>query len=614
LVADDDWVGPAYLERLLAAAAPGVVPVAAIANAPEGSLPADAVADYDNWYSERLARFEGQTIPAADLPGVLGVNAGKLLPLSQADGLRYDESLRSGEDLVFWLELFARLRFRLRLLRRDPAATYFRTVRAGSVSRQEPSFDFAVRQRFDCIAAARAVDRTPDQVATVARAMTNAQAEQMNDYLRRHPAEHPRVVDEARGRGLYDAPWPVINRGLAEHLAILYCFTPYLDTSGLVAARRLRERGLVTDVVSHALDDVRTLDPTSGVIAAEVLDSTKVLPGPANFTWWNSIRQFVERALGTVADLESAKGRPYRSVYSRAMAVNAHFAAAALKLRQPGLPWIAEISDPLLRNPLGQDRANDVGDDWLVHELRSALDSAGFPIPPDVVKLFAWAELVPYALADEIVFTNELQQEFMLSYCPGPGLVERVRAISRVSHHPTLPPAYYTMVEAEHELSGPDVVDIGYFGVFYASRGLTEVTEALQSLRLADRRHVRLHVFTDRHENLSHEVVRAGLADVIRVRPYLPYLEFLNLTTKLDVLLVNDAATATHHGINPYLPSKLSDYRGSGTPIWAIHEPGSMLARVETTYGSRLGDAEGARRTIEQMIRDHVTPAVALVQ
>jgi hypothetical protein len=441
--------------------------------------------------------------------------------------------------------------------------------------------------------------------------MSVAQADLVNTYLRAHPDEHPQVVAEARRRGLYaarDVPWSTINDGLAEDLAILYCFTPYLDTSGLVAARRLRERGLVTDVISHQLDDVRSRDPQSAVIAAEVLGRTRVLTGPANFTWWKSIRQFAERALGAVDELEAERGRGYRSVYSRAMAVNSHYAAAALRLRRPDLRWVAEISDPLLLNPLGQERVNDVDDDWLFEELRAAVTAAGFPQPDEVRKVFAWAELVPYALADELVFTNELQRDFMLDYLPDKALAERARSVSRVSHHPTLPRPYYEMVDAEHELSGPDVVDIGYFGVFYASRGLTEVTRALHALAPADRRHVRLHVFTDRHEALALEVLREGLADVIRVRPYVPYLTFLNLTTKLDALLVNDAATAGHHPVNPYLPSKISDYRGSGTPIWSIVEPGSMLSREQTEYRSVLGDVEGARAVLEAMIRDHVVP------
>jgi hypothetical protein len=81
-----------------------------------------------------------------------------------------------------------------------------------------------------------------------------------------------------------------------------------------------------------------------------------------------------------------------------------------------------------------------------------------------------------------------------------------------------------------------------------------------------------------------------------------PFLEFLNLTTLFDVLLVNDAATAQHHAVNPYLPSKISDYRGSGTPIWAICEPGSILSTQPVDFSSELGDVAGATAALRALI------------
>ena len=106
-----------------------------------------------------------------------------------------------------------------------------------------------------------------------------------------------------------------------------------------------------------------------------------------------------------------------------------------------------------------------------------------------------------------------------------------------------------------------------------------------------EREQLCLHVYTADPDELALEIARAGLAGTVRVAPYLPFLEFLNLTTQFDVLVVNDAATEAHHGVNPYLPSKVADYVGSGTPVWAICEEGSVhvLAGVRTpvTPGGR---------------------------
>jgi len=61
------------------------------------------------------------------------------------------------------------------------------------------------------------------------------------------------------------------------------------------------------------------------------------------------------------------------------------------------------------------------------------------------------------------------------------------------------------------------------------------------------------------------------------------------------VLLVADADSASSgHRLNPYLPSKLSDYRGTGRPIWALCESGSVLSRSNIEYLSGGNDVKQA--------------------
>jgi hypothetical protein len=155
---------------------------------------------------------------------------------------------------------------------------------------------------------------------------------------------------------------------------------------------------------------------------------------------------------------------------------------------------------------------------------------------------------------------------------------------------PTLPPPFYRREPSDYDLD-PERVHVGYFGVFYATRGLTEVTDALAGLPGRVRARVQLHVFTTDPDEVAAGVSAAGLGDVVRVNGYRPFLEFLHLTTRFDVLLVNDA---DHEGTNPYLPSKLSDYLGSGSDVWAISQPGSVLSRQPVAYASTLHDVGAA--------------------
>jgi hypothetical protein len=163
-----------------------------------------------------------------------------------------------------------------------------------------------------------------------------------------------------------------------------------------------------------------------------------------------------------------------------------------------------------------------------------------------------------------------------------------------------MPAELYTASAAEYELE-PGIVHIGYFGVFYATRGLTEVVAALRALPAEDRARIRFHVFTVKPDALTQEAEEAGISDVLVARPYVSYLEFLNLTTRFDALLVNDARTIGIHEINPYLPSKYADYAGSGREIWGIVEPGSVLSTCRLDHRSDLGDVDGAVAVLQQL-------------
>src|SRR5699024_5558772 len=94
------------------------------------------------------------------------------------------------------------------------------------------------------------------------------------------------------------------------------------------------------------------------------------------------------------------------------------------------------------------------------------------------------------------------------------------------------------------------------------------------------------------------------VSNILTVSPRLGYLEFLATLTRMDVLLVNDSLTSEFYTVNPYLPSKVSDYLGARKPIWAVVEPGSVLSNMEFPYKTNLGDVSGVVRTLRQIIAD----------
>lgn len=85
----------------------------------------------------------------------------------------------------------------------------------------------------------------------------------------------------------------------------------------------------------------------------------------------------------------------------------------------------------------------------------------------------------------------------------------------------------------------------------------------------------------------------------------LKYPDFLNATTKFDVLLVNDVTTDGVFEVNPYLPSKLSDYMGAKTDVWALYEPGSALSKTDVKYKSDMYDYDACLKELVRILEDY---------
>ena len=387
--------------------------------------------------------------------------------------------------------------------------------------------------------------------------------------------------------------------GVARDLVVAYCYPPYVDTSAIVAAKRVREHGRPVDVLQNALGSLRRTDPTLERIAGDLVVRRHEVPSRSHFASWGAMSQFVEMGLQQALAWDR-EGAGYERVYSRAQFVASHLLAARLVLQRPDLRWTAEFSDPLSLDVTGATRRSAAGDGVLLRRLAEGLRAAGFE-PPTSHNAFEWVEVLPYALAEELVFTNERQRDLMASRVEDERLRARVLERATVSPHPTLPPEFYALASPGLELE-PERVHLGYFGNFYASRGMDTVLDALRGLpeRLRDR--LVLHVFAGSRKELDAQVHERGLGRWVRTRPFVDYLDFLALATRMDVLLVNDAVTrGSDLPVNPYLPSKLSDYLGSGRPVWGIVEEGSPMSALDLAHRSPVGHVTAAVQVLARI-------------
>lgn len=394
-----------------------------------------------------------------------------------------------------------------------------------------------------------------------------------------------------------DDPTPAAE-GPARDLVVSYCFPPYVDTAAIVAAKRVREAGRPVDVIQNRMAAQRDTDPGLARIADHLVVRRHEVPSPTYFSSWRSIVGFTNLGLQQALAWDR-EGAGYERMYSRAQFAASHILAARFALLRPDVRWTAEFSDPLSHDVTGAVRHAPAARDTLLGHLDAGIRRAGFT-PPAGDNVFEWAEMVAFALADEILFTNEHQRDLMVEAVHEPALAERILEKAVISPHPTLPPEFYRLADPDYALE-PGRRHIGYFGNFYATRGMGTVLHALESLPAPLRSRVCLHIFAGKRDELDAEVARRGLQDVVRTGPFVGFLDFLALAARMDVLLVNDAVTSGLLSNNPFLPSKWSDYKGSGRAVWGIVEPGSILDRQPLTYRSPVQHTSAAVQVLAQI-------------
>ena len=604
VVDDDDRVSTEFLKALLKISEPDTIGHGFLAN-----VDADGTGhpDFDTYVNRSVSKAMGRTVHPEVIPSSLMFNTAKVVWTAHAQAVRARENLRFATDVVFWNELVNAFQLKIRVATSRAHAVYYRSLRVGSHSRPADisiSRELGIGSRLDAIEALFPLAQDTSQyVNKLAFHAVKAQVRGIGTYLRTNPDDHMAALAAIADRGFEDFPWKSLNRGRARDLVTCYLFPPSNNTSALVAGRRVRERGVCVDVITQDLRSHYPRDLKALRILTPYVGNRKTLNRVPGFSSWKSMAEYANSGIATIEEWEEAQG-PYRSVYSRAMWPASHVLAAMAKVRRPETRWIAEFSDPLSRDVHGGLRKGKRPADELSRVLERGMVTAGQrPLDEQVNgngTLMPWIEHLAYALADEIIFTNEHQRTYMLQYIAGEDLRQSVLDRSVISPHPTLPTKFYHWSEAQLDRE-PDKVHLAYFGAFYATRGLTEVVDAIKRLPADSRKRLVFHVYTRDPEELRGELRAAGLDDTIKANHYVPYLDFLHLTTQFDCLIVNDARTLDSHPVNPYLPSKLSDYSGSGTPIWAVVEPGSILSRANTTYRSDLGDVDGALRVLTEL-------------
>ena len=374
---------------------------------------------------------------------------------------------------------------------------------------------------------------------------------------------------------------------MKTELVISYYFPPSDNVSGIVMSRRIINSNSQVDVITTS-DGESFVDEY--VKNRFVIDLTHPRNSP------KAIFEFIDKGMDIIE-------KEYETVVSRAWELSNHFLALVYKLKNPDTYWKAEFSDPVRNDIENKIKTNDkqrIDNEEFFSYVNQEIRKLGdFPLLDNLSITFYTIEYLTYLFADEIIFTNANQMDIMLGQFPV-DLTDYVSEKATISPHPTLPQEYYHKSESEVDLDG-DCVNIAYFGEwYYGKRHFESVFYALDSLNHKFKDKIRVYFFVS-NEKLLNDL---KVSDNIIVKKTLDYLTFLNATTKFDILLVNDMSTKGNWPSNPYLPSKVSDYRGSGTDIWAITEKGSSLDLLDLRYKSDLYDYSTSVDVLVQILED----------
>lgn len=566
-VDDDDYVDKNYLKNLFEKARYGNITLTGVKDVSE-----ETKAINNSPITAQLMRASGKNrITYHDVTSVLTMNACKMVPTHMAKSVLYNSNLKSGEDVVYWTALLSLFNPSLDISDASEQAVYYRAITENSVSRQQESYDFNVSQRLDVIEDLIKLLDLLDSDVSFIQSKINAQSNFIKRYLSKHPEDYQRFQKEVVHRNIFNSFVGSINEQFTERLVISYCFAPYADTSAVVMSKRINQMEAPVDVISNSMSNVRSKDEGLNKIASFNIGKHIELNAPQAFSNWNAIVKFSELVVREIGNIISQRGM-YKEIYSRAMWPASHFAAALVKMKYPQVKWIAEFSDPLLMDVTAKERYEALSIEWLKNH--------GLVSGPEIElndNLFYWCEQLVYDFADEIIFTNENQQNYMVSYASTDSSV--IKNKSKILPQPTLDERYYNI--SNSVLDKKDgIIYIGYFGSFYVNRGFSAFFDAWLDLDLNEREKIRLCVYTQQDAALILQSAPDELKNYLIIQPYVYYLDFLALIKQFDILLVMDAQTKKFKTLNPYLPSKVSDYLSEPLKILALVEAGSSLSYI----------------------------------
>lgn len=323
-------------------------------------------------------------------------------------------------------------------------------------------------------------------------------------------------------------------------------------------------------------DQMGEIAPGLLVQRAFALDTARHLAWRGKYLGWMALPdRWVSWVLGAVpAGLALVRHQRPQVLWSTYPIASAHLIGLALR-RLTGLPWVADLRDPML------DDSHPSG------RLKRALTR--------------WIEA-------------QTLRHCTRAVCTTPGAVRAYR-----ERYPELPPERICLIENGYDeaaftdaeatpapVQGTGPLVLLHSGIVYPSeRDPRALFAALAALRAQGRiapGNFRLVLRASVHEDwLAQLAVEHGIGDIVEIAPPLPYRAALAEMLGAGALLVLQAANC-----NAQVPAKLYEYLRAGRPLLALTDAAGDTAQVLRQAGidtiGPLDDADGITAALERFL------------
>jgi poly(ribitol-phosphate) beta-N-acetylglucosaminyltransferase len=217
-VDDDDYISENYLEEMYRYADDKTIVISQIVNVNQfGEENRNNTINLQIKLQESKKNYD-----FTNLDKVSTISACKLIPTSYIKNYQFDGELKSGEDIVFFTELFLNNDFKFKIVPTSKQTIYYRQMIPNSISRQNITFDFFVRQRLEVITRLDKIlnKQNDEKKIRFIKSKINAQFLFIENYFLKNPEEKEKIQSEINKYNLSYVP-DILGTGIIKKIRFI---------------------------------------------------------------------------------------------------------------------------------------------------------------------------------------------------------------------------------------------------------------------------------------------------------------------------------------------------------------------------------------------------------